>query len=189
MKTLKQSAIAFMIAGASVSTAAFGNNNPKDTAIQDVEVVDVKAVIQQLIEITPETDIVTFKDEYGVEDWERTLAFEVRRQGASPTRSMPYSLTVSGEQRGDYFVLAGQDGLEADMLMSGKYKVSTHEGWAGGDFLPNSSATYGLETTSGIGIENIDYNLHLTLTIPKVEVETALVGNYATTLTVMVAAE
>ena len=187
MKRFNQTAIAFAIAA--IAPMGFAS----ELAVQDSADVEVTAVINQLIEITPETGSIHFTGNR-VEDWEQSIQFEVRRQGASANNKMNYSLKVSGDdgaigENNQYFKLAGQENPEAMLGMSGKFKSLVAEETVREGNLRHDKMRRRLQTGSGLGHANIDYNLIMDFTIPQEYIETAVPDTYSTTLTVMVTAE
>ena len=185
MKRFNQTAIAFAIAA--IAPMGFAS----ELAVQDSADVDVTAVINQLILITPETNVINFTGDE-VADWKESIRFDVRRQGARFDNQMKYSLQVSGTEGNineSLWRLVGQDNSDAELGMYAGFQ-SLVEGQIvyGGGLYPDIPHT-GLTTASGLGHLNIDYNLNMDFTIPQRYIETAVPDTYSTTLTVMVTAE
>ena len=153
--------------------------------------IDVIADVEDMIDITPATNAITFNN-LGATDWQETLSFTVRRRGASLDLNTPklYSVRVSGTASGsdDVFYLQDTANAANTIEMSISYQTTNGIGDEIADTMNFEQASGNLSTYIGIDSTNSADNLEMTMTIPEEQIINATPATYSTDLTVMVAA-
>ena len=153
--------------------------------------IDVVAAVEDMIQISPATNSITFTNQ-GAGDWQETLTFLVRRRGASLDLNIPKTYTVrmegSASGSGTDFYLQDSGNAANTISMNINYQTQNGTGSVDEGVLGFNQESSNLTTYIGIDATAPADNLEMVLTIQEEQITNAPPATYTTDLTVVVAA-